>query len=295
MKLRRASSPFADNDDNHNAPSGDPVNTHLPGRRRFRVSPIAALAIAIAALVWLFGLKNNRFGFLLRNQPLVSPEEAVDISLKRLMRTHVAERFERDRRLTSSTQTNREIIDDELARIREHPLYALIKKQMTDHPRDEGHAEVQTIAGSVKFIAISQQEIERACRYTTIPSLATAPPLFASGLRPRNRSFGQPDRGPMLMNSNANLTPAEPLQPVIHVAHRRRRTRREAHSLRRSDAQHGASLRTKEPPFEWKSLPSKRKPPFELVFDLLSLARCHRRASAAAQRAECTVLLTFSS
>ena len=141
MKIRHASSPFEDNDDNHNAPIGDPGNTHLPGRRRFRVSPIAALAIAIAALVWLCGLENNPFGFHLRDRPVVSPEEAVDISLKRLMRTHVAERFEREHRLTSSPQRNREIIDEELTRIREHPVYALIKKQMTDYLRDEVYVE----------------------------------------------------------------------------------------------------------------------------------------------------------
>ena len=135
-------SPCEDNDDNRNAPSDGAGNTPMPGRRCFRVSPIAALAVAIAALVWLFGLESNRFGFHIGDRPVVSPEEAVDISLKRLVRTHVSERLEREHRLTSSPQRNREIIDDELTRIREHPLYAMIKKQMTDHLRDEGYAEV---------------------------------------------------------------------------------------------------------------------------------------------------------
>jgi hypothetical protein len=139
MKLRNASSSFEDGP--HDVPRGDAGNAPLR-RRRLQVSPIVALAFAVAALVWAFGFEANRFGFLLRNRQTVSPEEAVDISLKRLMCTHVAERLYREHRLISSPQNNREMIDEELSRIREHPVYNIIKKQMTDHLREEGYAEV---------------------------------------------------------------------------------------------------------------------------------------------------------
>jgi hypothetical protein len=142
MKLRNASSSFEDQYGSHNGPTGD-AGTAPPRRSRYlQLSPIAALAFAVAALVWGLGLETDRFGFHLRNRQTVSPEEAVDISLKRLVRAHVAERLKREHRLISSPQSNREVIDEELSRIRDHPLYTMIKKQMTDHLREVGYAEV---------------------------------------------------------------------------------------------------------------------------------------------------------
>ena len=66
----------------------------------------------------------------------------MDISLQRLMRSRVSQRLQRERRLNASPDTNRATIDDELGRIREHPLYVMIKERMTDHLRNEGYDRV---------------------------------------------------------------------------------------------------------------------------------------------------------
>ncbi len=77
-------------------------------------------------------------------------------------------------------------------------------------------------------------------------------PLFASGLRSHDRSSGQHDRCPIITDSNANSTAAEPQTPVIHVVHWHRRTRREVHPFEEV-------TRSTVPPFEQKSLPSNAK------------------------------------
>ena len=91
---------------------------------------------------WRPGLETDRFGFRLWNMPECSPSEAVDISLQRLMRSRVSQRLQRERRLNASPHANRAMIDDELGRIREHPLYVMIKGKMTDHLRNEGYDRV---------------------------------------------------------------------------------------------------------------------------------------------------------
>jgi hypothetical protein len=143
MKIRRTASPFAGHEAGRSGPPiGGVDDDPQPRLRHLGLSPMVAITIATAGLALGFGLETDRFGFRLRNLPECSPAEAVDISLQRLMRLCVSQRLQRERRLNASPYANRATIDDELGRIREHPLYVMIKERMTDHLRNEGYERV---------------------------------------------------------------------------------------------------------------------------------------------------------
>jgi hypothetical protein len=111
-------------------------------RRRFRLSPIAALGIASTALAIGFGFENNWFDSGLRGQQTRSLAEAVDISVQRLIRTRVAERLEREHRLIASSFDKHPTVDDELGRLRANRLYVRIRETMTQHLLHEGYDRV---------------------------------------------------------------------------------------------------------------------------------------------------------
>ena len=111
-------------------------------RRRFRLSPIAALGIASMTLAIGFGLENNPFESGHGEQQTRSLAEAVDISLQQQMRTRVAQRLEREHRLIASPFDKRPTVDDELGRLRAHRLYVIIREMMTQHLRNEGYDRV---------------------------------------------------------------------------------------------------------------------------------------------------------
>ena len=114
-----------------------------PRRHRLRSSPLLAIAVASAGLALGFGLETNPFGFSLWSLPSCTPAEAADMSLQRLMRLRLAQRFQAERRPNASSDENRPTIDDELDRICKHPLYVAINESMTDHLRNEGFDRVQ--------------------------------------------------------------------------------------------------------------------------------------------------------
>ena len=105
------------------------------------MNPIAAIIIASLGLAVIFGPASNRLGLDLR-QPTISPADAVDISLQRLVRSRVTERFKNQHRLNASPLRNFELIDCELRKIREHALYERIKEMMIDHLRKKGYERV---------------------------------------------------------------------------------------------------------------------------------------------------------
>jgi hypothetical protein len=130
-------------------------------RRRFRLSPIAALGIASMALAIGFGLENNWFEAGHRGQQTRSLTEAVDISLQRLMRTRVARRLEREHRLIATLFDKRPTVDDELGRLRANRLYVIIREMMTQHLRNEGYDRVslKPIQDSTVFMLSDDVEL----------------------------------------------------------------------------------------------------------------------------------------
>jgi hypothetical protein len=108
-------------------------------KRYVRLNPLGATVIATACLSIVFGLDTNQLGFQRQTPPSPRPAEAVDISLRRLVRIRVFTRLNRERRLNGSILANRSAVDDEIERIREHPLYVMIKEKMTDHLKDKGY------------------------------------------------------------------------------------------------------------------------------------------------------------
>jgi hypothetical protein len=127
----------------HDCRTGDISSTSGLRRRLFRLSPITAIGIAAAGLVLGVGLETGQFGFRLAEAPTLGPAEAVDISLRCLMRARVKGRLERQGRLNDSPARNRAETDNEMARVREHPLYVVIKEMMTDHLRITGYDRVR--------------------------------------------------------------------------------------------------------------------------------------------------------
>jgi hypothetical protein len=94
------------------------------------------------ALAIGFGLENNPLEPGVREQETRSLAEAVDISLQRLMRSRVAQGLEREHRLIRSPFEKGPTVDDELARLRARPLYAIISDMMTQHLRNDGYDRV---------------------------------------------------------------------------------------------------------------------------------------------------------
>ena len=95
MKNGRADSP-SDRDEaacQESAVGGEPEKP-MPWKLGLRLGPTAAIVVAAAGLTLVYGLDTNPFGFLLQARPTSSPGEAVDISLRRLVRTRIAERLQ---------------------------------------------------------------------------------------------------------------------------------------------------------------------------------------------------------
>jgi hypothetical protein len=143
MEKRRKDSQSSDMETKDRKPIGGECDcSPRRRRRRFRLSPIAALGIASMTLAIGFGLENNPFESGHGEQQTRSLAEAVDISLHQQMRTRVAQRLEREHRLIATPFENRAIVDDELGRLRAHRLYVRIRELTTQHLRNEGYDRV---------------------------------------------------------------------------------------------------------------------------------------------------------
>jgi hypothetical protein len=135
--------------ENHEAGQSEPPRVHAATRqserRQFRLSPVGAISIAVAILTLGYWRASDPDPARLGEPPACSPAEAVDISLQRLVRSRVVRRLQREHRLSDLPIKNRAIIDDEIDRIHEHPIYVMIKERMTDHLRNEGYDSVVLI------------------------------------------------------------------------------------------------------------------------------------------------------
>ena len=123
----------------------DRADGPLPRNLRLRFNPLVATALAAVGLALAFAWDTDRFGFHDRTPLSVSPSEAVDISLRRLARSRVVNRLQRAQRLNGLLVENQSAIDGELARIREHPLYMMIKGKMVGHLENQGFQNVPII------------------------------------------------------------------------------------------------------------------------------------------------------
>ena len=113
-----------------------------PRRIYPRLSPIAGVMAAAAGLALILELQNNSYWLHVPWLPTVSPADAVDISLQRLVRLRVVARLQKADRLNGSIETNRQAVDAELGRVRRHPLYTMIKERMTEHLHSKGYDRV---------------------------------------------------------------------------------------------------------------------------------------------------------
>ena len=102
MKPRSFALPFVPGEADRHTPPPAHVSEAPPPRRTYlRLSPIAAMIVAAAALTLCFERANDRLGLQFGKQTAVSPAEAVDISLQRLGRSRVVARLQRANRLTA--------------------------------------------------------------------------------------------------------------------------------------------------------------------------------------------------
>ena len=172
----------------------DRADGPLPRNLRLRFNPLVATALAAVGLALAFAWDTDRFGFNARTPLSSSPSEAVDISLRRLTRSRVVNRLQRAQRLNGSLVENQSVIDGELARIREHPLYMMIKEKMVDHLENQGFQNVPVIRTSdVSELGISS-EAETAL-YNLIHSLRAYCPVSNERvtvfLRDHEANFGK--------------------------------------------------------------------------------------------------------
>ena len=144
--MNASPSPFQQNDARCQSPRVR-QNDDAPRRqsRGLRVSPLLATTIASFGLALVFGLDTGWFKFHVTALPSLGPAEAVDLSLRRLARSRVVNRLQREHRLNGSLIENQSVIDDELARIREHALYVMIKEKMAEHLRNKGYQSVPIV------------------------------------------------------------------------------------------------------------------------------------------------------
>jgi hypothetical protein len=111
-------------------------------RGRLRVTPLVAIAIAVAALFLCGRLQTGGFSFLGPQAQNVDTKTAVDISVRRLVLSRVARRIEMTCRADASPSTLRQRVDDEIQGIRNQPLYQRISDTLVDHLRDRGYNSV---------------------------------------------------------------------------------------------------------------------------------------------------------
>jgi hypothetical protein len=115
-------------------------------RRLVRLSPITAIGIATAGLVLGVELETHHFGSHLGAAKTLGLEEGVDISLRLLMRARVIGRLEREGRLNDTQARNLATVENELGRLRKHPLYVTIKEMTTAKLRTEGYDRIHLTA-----------------------------------------------------------------------------------------------------------------------------------------------------
>ena len=194
MKTRLAALPFRREEAGPEGPSIHDDHAHPRQRHHLRLSPIAATAIATAGLALGIGLETDHFGFRLWNMPECSPEDAVDISLQRLMRFRVSQRLRRERCLNASPYTNRATIDDELGRIREHPLYVMIKDRMTHHLRNEGYDRItlqRTQDPDALMLSFDAEAVLDAFIHSLRASFSAPNAQIAAFLKEQEEIFGE--------------------------------------------------------------------------------------------------------
>jgi hypothetical protein len=130
----------------HESRAGQISNTSGLRRRHFRLSPVMAIGIAAAGLALGVGLETGHFSFHLGAEKTLSLEEGVDISLRLLMRARVIGRLEREGRLNNTQARNLATVENELQRLRKHPLYVTIKEMSTAQLRTEGYDRIHLTA-----------------------------------------------------------------------------------------------------------------------------------------------------
>jgi hypothetical protein len=152
-------------------------------------------AISVAAAILTLGVwsASDPDGLRLGKLPACSPAEAVDISLQRLVRSRVVRRLQKEHRLSASPISNRAIIDEDLARIREHPLYVMIKERMSDHLRNEGFDCVRLLRtqdATGPMLSLDAETTLDAFLHSLRASFVVANEKVASFLREQEEVFG---------------------------------------------------------------------------------------------------------
>ena len=112
-------------------------------KEHVRLNPIAAIAIAAAGLALAIGLENDRFGFQPPESACVQPGRGRGhLVATRDPCTSLPEAAEGGPLQRLAGYEPHVAFDDALGRIRQHPVYVMIKEMMTDHLRNHGYNRV---------------------------------------------------------------------------------------------------------------------------------------------------------
>ena len=74
--------------------------------------------------------------------PICTPEEAVDLYLRRMLLTRIQERLAAERRMPSTLPARAAVIEAEIQALQHHPLYQIIKPVLASHLRRRGYDEI---------------------------------------------------------------------------------------------------------------------------------------------------------
>jgi hypothetical protein len=181
MKSRSALPWKVDDDARHEVfPTGRIRITPDLRTHHSRLSPITAIVVAAAGMALGFGAENDHFGCQLEEAKTLVPAEVADISLKRRMVSRITGRIAREGLLNNSITRNAVVIDNELRKVRGHPLYVTIKEMITNHLRTEGYERVPVTNTAAPESAILSADAATSL-YTFIHSLRVS--LTASNER----------------------------------------------------------------------------------------------------------------
>jgi hypothetical protein len=160
----------------------------------FFFSPLAAIAVAVPVLALVLEPERGLRAFAGRKSRAVDAAAAADISLHRLVRSRVSDRLRRQNRDAISLEAHSELVEAELRRIGQNPLYLRIQEMMRSDLASEGfeRVSVQPLVNTNYCMLANECEISINTFLHSLRASVTAPnEQVAAFLNEHETQFGK--------------------------------------------------------------------------------------------------------